>query len=110
MYYHSKKELRTWLTNWYMYVYYSLKFTTSYDAVYESANRGVVEVRTLIKLSDGKNVELPNFKVALKHPIRNVMELCMNLSTNEAVLPVLISLMVHSDTNKASFKVTRVHA
>ena len=52
----------------------------------------------MLGLSTGE-VELPTFKIGLKHPIRNVMELCINHSTNEAVLPVLISLMVHCDAD-----------
>ena len=53
----------------------------------------------MLGLASGE-VELPPFKIGLKHPIRNVIELCINHSTNKAVLPVLISLMVHCDDDK----------
>ena len=59
----------------------------------------MVEVLPVLGLASGE-VELPPFRIGLKHPIRNVMELCINHSTNEAVLPVLISLMVHCDDDK----------
>ena len=63
----------------------------------------------MLGLASGE-VELPPFKIGLKHPIRNVMELCINHSTNEAVLPVLISLMVHCDDGgKNGYKHFQVH-
>ena len=68
-------------------------------SVYTTTNRGMVEVLPVLGLASGE-VELPPFRIGLKHPIRNVMELCINHSTNEAVLPVLISLMVHCDDDK----------
>ena len=70
-------------------------------SVYTATNRtrGGVEVLPVLGLASGE-VELPPFRIGLKHPIRNVMEMCINHSTNEAVLPVLISLMVHCDDDK----------
>jgi len=55
----------------------------------------MVEVLPLLNLSSGE-VELAPFKISIKHPVRNVMELCLKLSSTDAVLPVLLALMVHS--------------
>ena len=75
--------------------------------VYSSC-RGVVEVLPLLNLQNGEVAQLAHFKLTLKHPIRNVMELCLNLSTNNAILPVLLSLMVHcqDDNYKEHFQVS----
>ena len=56
----------------------------------------MVQVLPLLNLPSGE-VELAPFKIGVKHPVRNVMELCLNLSSNDAVLPVLIALMVHCE-------------
>jgi len=56
----------------------------------------MVQVLPLLNLPSGE-VELTPFKIGVKHPVRNVMELCLNLSSNDAVLPVLIALMVHCE-------------
>ena len=73
-----------------------------------SSCRGVVEVSPLLNLPNGDVAQLAHFKLSLKHPIRNVMELCLNLSTNNAILPVLLSLMIHSqgDSSKERFQVS----
>ena len=55
----------------------------------------MVQVLPLLNLPSGE-VELAPFKIGIKHPVRNVMELCLKLSSSSAVLPVLIALMVHS--------------
>ena len=77
-------------------------------AVYSSC-RGLVEVLPLLNLTSGEVGKLAHFKLSLKHPIRNVMELCLSLSTNNAILPVLLSLMVHSqgDNSKKHFQVNK---
>ena len=67
-----------------------------------------MEVLPLLSLPTGE-VELLPFKISLKHPVRNVMEMCLNLSTHDAVLPVLLSLMMHckGDKEKQRFQVRR---
>ena len=69
-----------------------------------STGRGMVEVQPHLNLPGGE-VELGKFRLSLKHPVSNVMELCLKLSTHDAVLPVLMSLMVNCDGNKTHFKV-----
>ena len=66
----------------------------------------MVEVLPLLNLPTGE-VELAPFRIGIKHPVRNVMELCLNLSSNDAVLPVLIALMVHCErqSGKEQFQV-----
>lgn len=75
-------------------------------AVYSSYH-GLVEVLPVLSLSNGEEVPLSGFKLTLKHPISNVMELCLNMSTYIAVLPILLSLMVHceSDSSKKHLQV-----
>lgn len=87
----------------------NLPSVPSLSPVY-SANRGMVEVLPLLNLKSGE-VELAPFRIGVKHPVRNVMELCLNLSSNDAVLPVLIALMVHCERQhgREQFQV-RVHA
>ena len=49
-----------------------------------------------LKLYSGELAEMADFKISLKHPVRSVMEMCLNLSTQDAVLPVLLTLIIHS--------------
>lgn len=55
----------------------------------------------------GETVELKPFSLAVKNPMKSIIELCLNLSTNEAVLPVLVTLMLHckGDPEKSNFQV-----
>ncbi len=46
--------------------------------------------------ASGELKEMSDIKISLKHPVRSVMELCLKLSTQNAVLPVLLALMIHS--------------
>ncbi len=48
-------------------------------------------------MTSGEVVDMADFKISLKHPVRNVMELCLSLSTQKAVLPVLLTLIMHSN-------------
>ena len=86
--------------------YFLLLWLLILFTVYSSC-RGLVEVLPLLSQPNGEEAPLANFKLSLKHPIRNVMELCLNLSTYNAILPVLLSLMVHceSDDSKEHFQV-----
>jgi len=69
--------------------------TLVFETPVYSASKGMVEVLPLLNLPSGE-VELAPFKISIKHPVQNVMELCLKLSSTDAVLPVLLALMVHS--------------
>jgi len=65
--------------------------------VYNISNRGFLYVTPQVRLaSSGELKEMSDIKISLKHPVRSVMELCLKLSTQNAVLPVLLALMIHS--------------
>lgn len=49
-----------------------------------------------VKFASGQLIEMSDIKISLKHPVRSVMELCLRLSTQNAVLPVLLALVIHS--------------
>ena len=49
-----------------------------------------------VRLASGELKEMSDIKISLKHPVRSVMELCLKLSTQNAVLPVLLALVIHS--------------
>ena len=66
---------------------------------YSVHKRGFVNVSPQLKLTTGEVIDMAEFKISLKHPVRNVMESCLSLSTQSAVLPVLLTLMVHSKQN-----------
>ena len=53
-------------------------------------------------------MELKPFTLAVKNPMKSIIELCLNLSSNEAVLPVLVTLMLHckGDREKSNFQVS----
>ena len=65
-------------------------------SAYRTLKRGFVQVTPQLRLTSGELAEMADFKISLKHPIRSVMELCLSLSTQQAVLPVLLTLLVHS--------------
>lgn len=65
-------------------------------AAYRTLKRGFVYVTPQLKLYSGELAEMADFKISLKHPVRSVMEMCLNLSTQQAVLPVLLTLIIHS--------------
>ena len=65
--------------------------------MYNISNRGFLYVTPQVRLaSSGELKEMSDIKISLKHPVRSVMELCLKLSTQNAVLPVLLALMIHS--------------
>ena len=66
------------------------------STAYRTLKRGFVYVTPQMRLSSGELAELADFKISLKHPVRSVMELCLSLSTQQAVLPVLLTLLVHA--------------
>lgn len=71
-----------------------LSFTPT--AAYRALKRGFVYVTPQLRLYSGELAEMADFKISLKHPVRSVMEMCLNLSTQQAVLPVLLTLIIHS--------------
>ena len=51
------------------------------------------------------DVKLAPIKLTIRHPLRSIMEMCMELSASKAVLPVLLSLIFHCDSDGGQFKV-----
>ena len=68
----------------------------------------MVEVVPVLATPTGGDVKLATFGIAMRHPVTNVIELCMRLSSSDAVLPVLMALMLHCHDNKSKeyFQVT----
>jgi len=71
-------------------------FLQTCTLAYRVLRRGVISITPQLRLSTGEVMELADFKISIKHPVRNVMELCLGLSTQSAVLPVLLTLIMHS--------------
>ncbi len=79
------------------------------NAVY-STSRGQVEVTPILESRKGSKRQMGMFRLTLKHPLTTAMELCMNLSSSTAVLPVLTTLMLNASGEKTEhFKVKVFH-
>ena len=73
------------------------------------SGRNTIDVLPIVHGQAGGTTELKPFSLAVKNPMKNIIELCLNLSTNEAVLPVLVTLMLHckGDPEKSNFQASR---
>jgi len=65
-----------------------------------------MEVLPILHHPDG-DIELKPFTLIIKNAIKGIIELCVSLATSEAVLPTLITLMLHCTGEKINFQVCR---
>lgn len=65
-----------------------------------------MEVTPILETRKGSKIQMGKFRLTLKHPLTTAMELCMKLSTSNAVLPILTTLMLSASGDKEDqFKV-----
>ena len=74
------------------------------------SKRDFVNVIPQVKCASGQVVNMSEFKIALKHPVRSMMELCVMLSSKDAVLPVLLALGIHSKATSKEDNTRDYHA
>lgn len=80
---------------------------TAYKTLH-SSHKTIDVLPILHDHQNSATVELHQFSLVVKNPVKNLIELCLNLSTNEAILPILVTLMLHcnGEQEKSNFQVS----